>query len=66
MKAGKKARTTAAIALAAISAGLMSAGTAGAATPREFFSVVPSGGDSDAQMHRMAETGIGAVRVLIN
>jgi polysaccharide biosynthesis protein PslG len=66
MMAGRKARAAAAIALAAISVGLGSAGTATAQTPRDFFGVIPSGGDPDAQMQRMAQAGIGAVRVLVN
>ena len=65
MKAGRKARAVAG-ALATISVCAALAGSAGAAVPRDFFGVVPSGGDSDAQLQRMSATGIGAVRVLVN
>jgi polysaccharide biosynthesis protein PslG len=66
MKAGGKASCLAAAALATISACAALAGAADAAVPRQFFGVVPSGYDSNAEMQRMGANGVGAVRVLVN
>jgi hypothetical protein len=66
MRVGRKARSVAAATLATISACAALAGTANAAVPRDFFGVVPSGYDSNAEMQRMAASGVGAVRVLVN
>jgi hypothetical protein len=65
MTAGRKARSAAAVTLATI-ATCAAALPAGAAVPRDFFGVVPSGYDSAAEMQRMADNGVGAVRLLVN
>jgi hypothetical protein len=66
MLVGRKARSLAATALATISACIALADTADAAVPRDFFGVVPSGYDSSAEMQRMTQNGVGAVRLLVN
>jgi polysaccharide biosynthesis protein PslG len=66
MKAGGKARCVAAAVLVTISACGALAASAEAALPRDFFGVVPSGYDSNAEMERMAANGVGSVRVLVN
>jgi polysaccharide biosynthesis protein PslG len=65
MMVGRKARLVAAVVLATITASAWT-GTAGAAVPKDFFGVIPSGFDSQAEIQRMAQNGVGAVRVQIN
>jgi hypothetical protein len=66
MKGGRKTGCLAVAALTMIAACVALAGTAGAAAPRQFFGVVPSGYESSALMQRMAANGVGAVRLRIN
>ena len=66
MTVGRKARSVAALALATVSACAAMSGTAGAAVPRDFFGVVPSGYDTPAEMQMMSSHGVGAVRLLVN
>jgi polysaccharide biosynthesis protein PslG len=66
MTAGRTARSAASITLATIAACAALGSPANAAVPRDFFGVVPSGYDSNAEMQRMAANGVGAVRVLVN
>jgi hypothetical protein len=66
MRAGGKAGRLAAAAIATFAVCALPVGSSNAAVPRAFYGVVPSGYDSSAEMQRMAASGVGEVRVLVN
>ena len=64
MRAGTRLRLIRRAAALGLAVGAMSAGTASAAVPPDFFGVVPSG-LTPADMARMAQSGVSSVRVRI-